>query len=366
MIKKIIYAILALVIVGLTVFYYFGDSKNTGEKNAFALLKDKVFESRKEPINLIICWTPLQMVIAEKIIDQNPNEKFHTMVMSYVKNEKFEHYFNRLKNKSERAYSFYMESPEENKNYVYTSLLEVKLKSLLLPEVKTIYLSNMDKPEIHTVISSHPKAEIKTFDDGTANLIESSFLFFEEEVINDKFYKSFINPNQTPKKIKNSSAEHFTIFKDLPNIMGKYSKKLTYLPLFEYENEQNQPVKETVRILLGTVEKDLKNTSELAIKRYNIDYATLHPRQEYKLDNVRTIETELIIEDYLLQELNKKPETQYEIYTFFSGAALTIKDFPRVKVIALKPTSFPKDYWLTPVYDLFEKADIPILEFNDK
>lgn len=101
------------------------------------------------------------MVIAEKIIDQNPNEKFYTMVMSYVKNEKFEHYFNRLKEGNQkRAYSFYMESPEPN--LCLYLFIRIKTKSLLLPEeLKTIYLANMDKPEIHTVVVLIQRLKLK-------------------------------------------------------------------------------------------------------------------------------------------------------------------------------------------------------------
>ncbi|HGH0136839.1 TPA: glycosyltransferase family 52, partial [Neisseria meningitidis] len=62
----------------------------------------------------------------------------------------------------------------------------------------------------------------------------------------------------------------------------------------------------------------------------------------------------------------KNPHTRYEIYTFFSGAALTMKDFPNVHVYALKPASLPKDYWLKPVYALFTQSGIPILTFDDK
>ena len=43
-----------------------------------------------------------------------------------------------------------------------------------------------------------------------------------------------------------------------------------------------------------------------------------------------------------------------------------MKDFPNVSVYALKPSSLPSDYWLTPIYELFQKSNIPILEFDDK
>lgn len=36
-------------------------------------------------MNLIICCTPLQVLIAEKIIEMHPNERFYGVMLSTVK-----------------------------------------------------------------------------------------------------------------------------------------------------------------------------------------------------------------------------------------------------------------------------------------
>lgn len=367
MIRKILYTILVISIIGLSYLFYIGDKTNTGERNAITLIKDKVFNTQKEPVNLIICWTPLQMVIAEKIIDQNPNDKFYIVLISQTQNKRFNYYFNRLKGKSIRALEFYYTKFDKKSQYI--SIIEPKIKGMLLPEIKTIYIASIDRPEVRAFMSSLSSIEIKTFDDGTINLVPNSPYLGNSEVITNKrllnLYR-LINSRYTIKKVRESSKEHFTIFKDLPNIMEKEGARITYLPLFDYQKlKKNQPIKDTVKILLGTAEENLKETSEKALENFNIKYTTLHPRQNYRLDNAITLESNLIIEDYLLREIEKNPHTQYEVYTFFSGAALILKDFPNVKVFGIKPTSLPDDYWLSPVYELFEKAQIPILELND-
>lgn len=370
--RRVLYAFLLIFVIGSSALFYIGDKVNNGERNAISLLKDKI-SGVEEPINLMICWTPLQMVIAERIIDQNPSEKFYTIVMSHsAKNEKYEHYSQKLAKKSERFYSFYIHPQSQNSWFVYTTLLELKLKSLLFPEVKTIYFAHINSPEVHTIVSNFPKSEIKTFDDGTANLVEkSAFLNDQERIstgeVSRVFYETVINSTHSTIEVREKSVEHFTIFKDLPNVMENVSKKITYLPLFDTSKlSQNNDIHSIVKIMLGSVDKKLKQPSEKAIKQFGIKYTTLHPRQTYRLNNAITLESNLIIEDYLLQEIEKNPHTQYEIYTFFSGAALTMKDFPNVKVFVLKPNSFPSKYWLTPVYDLFKQAKIPIIEFDDK
>lgn len=370
--KTIIIGVFSLLFLGGGIWFYIGDKKNNGERNFIPLLKDKLTKAQQEPVNLIICWTPLQMVVAERIIDLHPKEKFYTIVMnSSSKNDRFEYYSSRLAQKSERFSSFYIYPQAENKYFVYTTLLELKLKSLLFPDVKSIFLANVEKLENHTIISSFPNAQIKTFDDGTVNLIKSSGLLSDTEyvsgIINKKIYKTFINSTHSPKEVREGSVEHYTIFKDFPNVMNKKGRKMTYLSLFNASQlKESSQIKDTIKIMLGTVEKDLKETSEKAVEHFKIRYTTLHPRQTYKLDNAITLKSKLIIEDYLLGEIKKNPDTQYEIYTFFSGAALTLREFPNVKVYAIKPTSFPEDYWLNPIYDLYEQAKIPILEFDDK
>lgn len=47
--------------------------------------------------NIIICTTPLQMLIAHKIIKTKADESFDLLVIAQQDNEKYRYYFNRLK-----------------------------------------------------------------------------------------------------------------------------------------------------------------------------------------------------------------------------------------------------------------------------
>ena len=356
--------------VCLGVIFYTFDRVNQGERNVVSLLKDKIFNKEEMPVNLIFCHTILQMKIAERIIEQYPQEKFYTILISNSKNEKYEYYFNQIKKKSGRAYFFYYpDSLDRNRNFI-PALIELKIKAMLLPEVKNIYLASIDRLDMGIFLSSYPDAEIKTFDDGTTNLIQDSFYLRDEYNVKNDMQRKNLNliiGDWSIAKTRNSSVEHYTIFKDLKNIMDDGHRKMTYLPLFDVSKlKPSKEIKDTIKILLGSPEKEMKEVSEKATKHFGIKYATLHPRQRYELSNAITLQSPYIIEDYMLKEIEKNPHTHYEIYTFFSGAALTMKDFPNVSVYALKPSSLPSDYWLTPIYELFQKSDIPILEFDDK
>lgn len=58
--KKACLTVLCLIVFCFGIFYTF-DRVNQGERNAVSLLKDKLFNEEGEPVNLIFCYTILQM-----------------------------------------------------------------------------------------------------------------------------------------------------------------------------------------------------------------------------------------------------------------------------------------------------------------
>ncbi|EPI0167741.1 TPA: N-acetyllactosaminide alpha-2,3-sialyltransferase [Neisseria gonorrhoeae] len=367
--KKACLTVLCLIVFCVGIFYTF-DRVNQGERNAVSLLKDKLFNEEGEPVNLIFCYTILQMKVAERIMAQHPGERFYVVLMSENRNEKYDYYFNQIKDKAERAYFFYLPYGLNKSFDFIPTMAELKVKSMLLPKVKRIYLASLEKVSIAAFLSTYPDAEIKTFDDGTGNLIQSSSYLGDEFSVNGTIKRNFARMmigDWSIAKTRNASDEHYTIFKGLKNIMDDGRRKMTYLPLFDAsELKAGDETGGTVRILLGSPDKEMKEISEKAAKNFNIQYVAPHPRQTYGLSGVTTLNSPYVIEDYILREIKKNPHTRYEIYTFFSGAALTMKDFPNVHVYALKPASLPEDYWLKPVYALFTQSGIPILTFDDK
>ena len=200
-----------------------------------------------------------------------------------------------------------------------------------------------------------------------ATLVMAGGILFYMKNKNQRRFFNIINDGLTITKVRETSQKHYTIFKVLHNVMDNGKRKMVYLPLFNASKLKSNIIKkDTIKILLGTTEEEMKAISEKAVKHYGIKYTSRHPRQKYKLDGVETLESKLIIEDYILKEIEKNPNTQYEIYTFFSGAAITMKDFSNLNVYAIKPISLPKDYFLNPVQKLYQQVGIQILEFKDK
>ncbi|MCH8795291.1 glycosyltransferase family 52, partial [Neisseria gonorrhoeae] len=63
--------------------------------------------------------------------------------------------------------------------------------SMLLPKVRRIYLASLEKISIAAFLSTYPDAEIKTFDDGTNNLIRESSYLGGEFAVNGAIKRNF-------------------------------------------------------------------------------------------------------------------------------------------------------------------------------
>ena len=143
-----------------------------------------------------------------------------------------------------------------------------------------------------------------------------------------------------------------------------------YLPLFTTDTEsEGKKFNEEELILLGQpiyeleTQSKIKNTTltEQVIKDYHINKYFPHPRENYHISDVEYIDTPLIIEDYLIQELKEHPERKYIIYSYCSTAVLNLQGVSKqIEFVLLKPQDAPE--LLQGVYTLFEKLGLQITQ----
>lgn len=318
-------------------------------------------------MNLIICCTPLQVLIAEKIIDLYPNENFHGVLFSPIHNEKYQYYFTRLKEKCHRADYIDVKDLFRNKYYLLIKFISFWMKGLFLRNVRRIFLANIDVFYIHLFIGRFKEAEVITFDDGALNLNFFQNFFTRakpQEIFSPKFlFLLRLFKAVTLKELCLRQKKHYSIYK-LPNIMGE----TTYLDLLGsllfIDNDHN--FTKNVSILIGQpIYQDQINDKELdvnlmkkVIKDYHIEYYFPHPRENYIVDNVNYVNTPLIFEDYLTSLIRNNPNVQYVIYTFFSSVALNLSSVPNIKIVSLKPNNYSGIG--EEIYNLFSKCNIEI------
>lgn len=261
--------------------------------------------------NLIIATTPLQAKIANYIENLYSEEKFLKVYITPVMNERQEYY--------SRDFDLVFHGTDKT---IYEKALNECTK-----EYDKIFYASFDNPLILDIVARSKYKHLLSFDDGYADIYPKGM------------YAQPLNSIQVGKYgltrddlIKNTE-KHYTLYDSDFHVVAK--EKLVYLEnFFKLDVE---PVKNgrTAKVLLGQnfSEKDESisvNFITTYAKALNVDYYVPHPKEQFKIDNVKYLVTPLIFEDALV-ELFKEYEF-VEVYHFTSSVSLHLKNTKNVVV----------------------------------
>ncbi|AWW35125.1 CMP-N-acetylneuraminate-beta-galactosamide-alpha-2, 3-sialyltransferase [Mannheimia varigena] len=311
-------------------------------------------------MNLIICCTPLQVLIAEKIIEMHPNDEFFGVMFSTVKNAKFDYYQERL---AKKCSQFFVMQQHIERIQLLKEIIYLKRK-FSGKQFDKVFLANINELEIQFVLSAIKFNTLNTFDDGTANIIKSSLFYQEQNAgAKRKLINAILGNKYSLGKLKSLSKIHYTIYKNLPNII----ENTIYVDLIDSKLSSNVDEDgKIINILLGQPifeREDEKNIAlaEKVIKAFDIDLYLPHPREKYKLNDVEYIHTNLIFEDYIFQEFSNK---KCRVYTYFSSAVINILNkSPNIEVVSLRVEVDNPAYIES--YELLDKLGITIIDIRE-
>jgi beta-galactosamide-alpha-2,3-sialyltransferase len=300
---------------------------------------------------LIVCLTPFQMFLAEKIISKDVG-KYTLIFIEHGENEKNNYYFNLLSEKVSAAYRYNVcNSNGFLKLYFYVWFL-IKLY-LVSSRFDTVYLSTINDKHIYILLRFFNLKKIVTFDDGIGNVYIDG-VYFDEN-------------NNITNYVKERIISHYTIYKGLENIVEADKLKLISFNDSEITNDDTI---NKVSIFLGQPYEefmgenfDFSQLNEI-LTLYKIKYYFPHPRESIVYNGCEYIKTHFIFEDYILDLLKKNSNLEVSIYTFLSSAALNVADYKRVKVFTLGSSDLLNRY--RRLYDIFSKKGIPNLEVEFK
>lgn len=261
--------------------------------------------------NLIIATTPLQAKISNYIENLYSEEKFLKVYITPVMNERQAYY--------SRDFDLVFHGTDKT---IYEKALNECTK-----EYDKIFYASFDNPLILDIVARSKYKHLLSFDDGYADIYPKGM------------YAQPLNSIQVGKYgltrddlIKNTE-KHYTLYDSDFHVVAK--EKLVYLEnFFKLDVE---PVKNgrTAKVLLGQnfSEKDESisvNFITTYAKALNVDYYVPHPKEQFKIDNVKYLVTPLIFEDALV-ELFKEYEF-VEVYHFTSSVSLHLKNTKNVVV----------------------------------
>lgn len=309
-------------------------------------------------MNLIICCTPLQVLIAEKIIERYPNQAFFGVMLHTVENAKFDFYKQRLK--AQCRGGFFSMLQHNDRLSLFKEILALK-RQFSGKQFEQAFVANFPELHIQFLLSSVKFTSLNTFDDGTVNIVKNSpFLRDDPNTFLRKTVNFLLGNRYSTRKLRELSQAHFTIYGNFPNIIAN-TVEINLLD----NNIITENNEEVVNILLGqpVYADDSKNIAlaERVIERFDIQRYLPHPREKYHIQNVEYIETPFIFEEYIQREFADK---KCRVYTYFSSAILNIVNkSPNVEVIALRvETNEPA---FNACYELFEQVGIPVIDIRE-
>ena len=276
--------------------------------------------------HLFICITPLQMLIAEKIILQKKLDNCAIFLLYYHFNKKYEYYFNRLQLLCATSLKLSIKSSSKYdslKNHFCTK--ELIQNNLSSTNWSSIYLSSVDNTYVQQIVSNINFDTLITFDDGTANILPTSNYFkIQTPSTFSRLKNQIFRIKYATQSLIKCSHLHYTLYPKLNNII---SQKETIQLLSNQNTNSQKKVEQVIKIFLGQPFAEININDKLIPKLmqlYNIAYYFPHPREATKYAECQYIESNLIFEDYLLQELEKQTNCAYELYSFTSTALLNI------------------------------------------
>lgn len=280
--------------------------------------------------SLIMCVTPLQMLIAEKIIHKFKDHQFDVIVIALVDNEKYRYYYKKLEKLS--CNSFYYVPKDGFLGFL--EYIQILKKNGFAKKYTNCFLASIDSRHFQYIVSKNKNTNIYTFDDGTANIIKNSIYYTNEKNPSwKKLIWNFMGIDYYMEDIKKSSRKHYTLYENVSNIIENTES----LKLFESSKFDGEVTKK-INIYLG---QPLTEISEKFTEQYilnnlnhlNIDYYFPHPREKIiPKGNFEIISTPLIFEDYLIEYLAGNKTVDIHLYSYISSALLNVKGLERVNV----------------------------------
>ena len=289
--------------------------------------------------DLFICITPLEILIAEKIIKYKKLSKKKCKVIYFVDkiNKRNNYYLKRIKKISSNSKFFVL-------NKFRYPFFFFKINNLVKNnKIKDIYLAAIDSSLIQFVLSKNKYQHIYTFDDGIGNLTKKYNMDFQLPLIKKLLYW-LVGNRYNKESILSKSTDHFTIYKNKKN---NFSKNPVYVgQLFDNIKFSG---KNNCSLILGPVFKDLFNASETSKFKYIRSkyklflsriakkekiYVMNHPREmdfKYDFKNVINIKSKYLAEDYIHKVLSKNYKS-VNLYSFpVSTVTINLKNIRYVK-----------------------------------
>jgi beta-galactosamide-alpha-2,3-sialyltransferase len=284
--------------------------------------------------NLIICYTPLQTIIAKRIIEEEKLKNIFIIYFYQINNKKNKHYFNELSKVSKKSFYIKKFNILPYITFILT-ILTIYLKILFLKN-HSVYTGNPKTIYSRFIISILKPKNIYSFDDGIGNISNEGYFYVQNNFTSLEKLIRFFGMDFSYKFLYEKIKNHYTIY-STANALPR-PIKINLFPINEKKEEKNK--KESLSILLTCPisednvinidkEKKLYNT---IIDLYGIELIIKHPLEKRdKIEKIPYIDSEKIAEEIILDLSNLY--NKITIYAWYSSALINLNNIPGIDLV---------------------------------
>lgn len=289
--------------------------------------------------DLFLCYTPLQALIARRIIAtrQLAPEDCVLLFMVDQDNAKMRLYFGKLGSLCAESHFQLL-----NRQSLVDDLVQVR-RRLAGRRFASVFLANTNQPTAQVALSTIRFDDLYTFDDGTSNLAPDCHFtrpigmgprrFLTTLLLGNRYYQG---------RIRRLAKRHFTVFAGMPNNTLAPLEPVALVAPGEGRKEAPD-----CTLLLGTVERELTGQADgslaaalarLAATLEGEVWYLPHPRGEaVPALEARTLHSEQVAEDVIIDLLQRY--ARVNLYGFGSATQMVFLAEPRVRNVLLRPAA---------------------------
>lgn len=281
---------------------------------------------------LCICMTPLHVLIAKQIA-RTQNIRFTCgLYITSAVNDKSRHYAEQMRSFCEKQ--AVIEVPNDQ-HYPFPKHIHILLRRLSAVKrfrqfgsFNTVLFPSSISHYVYAAVTAARAKRLFSFDDGLLNIEQPSRLLQHRTSWSNKLLLRAGGINYWPEKLIQCSQAHHSLY-DAPNAYGRITRLSLGGDVQQTAHQDKLPESGPVfRILIGLAPEAHRAAQEavkVAVDRYKPDYYLPHPRSLVSsFEGVKTLETALIAEDYVLDLLQRKAAARIEIYGYESSVLINL------------------------------------------
>jgi beta-galactosamide-alpha-2,3-sialyltransferase len=314
-------------------------------------------------MNLIVCFTPFQINMALKVIEEEQLTDYVFVYYASGINKKNVYYYNILKESA--LQSFIIKKTNKIKDFGAIFLMLIKV-SRLLGKSYQFYGANIKSFYSRIFLILFKRYTLITFDDGAGNIRGNGY-FYQPDTKTKQLLLQFINPQAIYKNLINKISKHYTIYKGYTNVYPNTS----YIEFNKSTLEVNN-IDQSVRLLLTSPfsEDKLMNLNQekelykKIIGKYNITHYLSHPREttpKIESNNIKRLDTVKLAEEVIVDFASEGNVIVYGIYT---SVMLNIPQTENIKLINIDVNLPYTNHDLRKIYDTLRVESIHFEPFT--